>query len=88
MNILSGGSQEPGETLKDADIRECLEEVGVKVKVKELLFVSEYIGKNHEHSQWDSEVHVVTHLFACTPQFNQSTIVKGTAPDPDQIGNE
>ncbi|MFS0881385.1 hypothetical protein CHH83_26140 [Bacillus sp. 7586-K] len=88
MNILSGGSQEPGETLKDADIRECLEEVGVKVKVKELLFVSEYIGKNHEHSQWDSEVHVVTHLFACTPQFNQSTIDKGTAPDPDLIGNE
>lgn len=49
MNILPGGGQEPGETLKDAVICECLEEIGVKVKVKELLFVSEYIGKNHEH---------------------------------------
>lgn len=88
MNILPGGGQEPGETLKEAVIRECREEIGVEVEVNELLFVSEYIGKNHEHAQWDSETHVVVHLFSCTPPSDLSKIGKGIEPDPDQIGIE
>jgi 8-oxo-dGTP diphosphatase len=48
--ILPGGGQQPGETMEDAVKRECLEEVGLKVSVLQLLYVREYIGKNHTFS--------------------------------------
>lgn len=88
MNILPGGGQEPGETLKEAVVRECLEETGLKVQAGELLFVSEYIGKNHEHAEWDSNVHVVVHLFECLYPDDDSSFGKGTEFDPDQLGFE
>jgi hypothetical protein len=62
MYILPGGGQVHGETLKEAVIRECLEETGIQVEAKELLYVQEYIGKNHEHAKWDS--HILSYLSA------------------------
>lgn len=37
MYILPGGGQEHGETLKEAVVRECLEETGLQVETEELL---------------------------------------------------
>lgn len=88
MNILPGGGQEPGETLKEAIVRECIEETGLKIQAGELLFVSEYIGKNHEHAQWDSHIHVVVHLFECLYPDDDSSFGMGKETDPDQIGLE
>lgn len=88
MSILPGGGQEPGETLKEAVVRECLEETGLKVQAGELLFVSEYIGKNHEHAEWDRNVHVVVHLFECLYPDDDGFFGKGTKFDPDQLGLE
>jgi 8-oxo-dGTP diphosphatase len=87
MYTLPGGGQEHGETLKEAVVRECIEETGITVEAKELLFVSEYIGKNHEHAKWDSHVHVVVHLFACTI-LDESGFGKGIDADSEQVALE
>jgi 8-oxo-dGTP diphosphatase len=87
MFNLPGGGQEHGETLPEAAVRECFEETGVKVEAKELLFVTEYIGKNHQHAEWDSHVHVVVHLFECSI-IDESNFGKGNENDPEQVALE
>ncbi|TFE02281.1 NUDIX domain-containing protein [Jeotgalibacillus salarius] len=63
--IFPGGGQEDGETMHEACIRECLEEAGLIVKPGELLYVREYIGKNHEFAAFDSHVHQIESYFRC-----------------------
>lgn len=72
--ILPGGGQRHGETLRDGLVRECLEEIGTEVEVGELLYVREYIGKNHEFRNSHHAFHQVENVFRCT------------LPDPDGIG--
>jgi 8-oxo-dGTP diphosphatase len=86
--LFPGGGQEHGEELKDAVKRECLEEIGQKVIVGELAYVREYIGKNHEFSAWDSEVHQVEFYFKCSFASIAPAIGEGTNPDKDQVGVE
>ena len=66
-HILPGGKQEFGETLELAIQRECREELGVDVTVEQLLFVREYIGKQHQFAMLDHDVHIVDILFAMSP---------------------
>nr|WP_232718533.1 hypothetical protein [Bacillus sp. FJAT-45037] len=40
-------------------MRECVEGVGYKVYIEELLHVREYIGKNHEHASFDKDLHSI-----------------------------
>ncbi|RZT16409.1 NUDIX domain-containing protein [Fictibacillus sp. BK138] len=62
--IMPGGGQDFNETLSDAVARECMEELGVKVEAGKLLWVREFISKNHISDQpMDDQGHIVEHIF-------------------------
>jgi 8-oxo-dGTP diphosphatase len=64
--LLPGGGQEFGETLGEAVLRECQEELGATVQVGRLRAVREYIGGNHEFAETDGDTHQVEFMFECT----------------------
>ncbi len=63
--ILPGGGQCAGETLPQTILRECREELGCLVIVRRLLFVREYIGKNHRFSPDHHSFHQLEAVFRC-----------------------
>lgn len=84
--ILPGGGQEHGETLHEALQRECSEELGTTVEIGDLLFVREYIGKNHELSVKHFDAHQTEFMFACSVTENEFS--NGFNPDKGQVGAE
>ncbi|MCM3627118.1 NUDIX domain-containing protein [Paenibacillus glycanilyticus] len=86
--IFPGGGQEAGENLHDAVKRECLEELGEGVTVGDLMYTREYIGRNHEYAEWDSEMHQVEFYFECALMAEQPTFENVTIPDSNQVGIE
>jgi ADP-ribose pyrophosphatase YjhB (NUDIX family) len=64
--ILPGGGQRHGESLIDALKRECLEEISLNVIPGDMLFVRDYISRNHEFAEEDGDAHQVEFMFHCT----------------------
>jgi 8-oxo-dGTP pyrophosphatase MutT (NUDIX family) len=85
--LLPGGGQNPGETFHDTLHRECMEEIGVQVRIGEFLFVREYIGRHHAFSYRHSNFHQVESVFRCQIDDNSAVHV-GSEQDPRQIGFE
>lgn len=86
--LFPGGGQEHRETLEDTVKRECLEEIGRTVEVKQLVHLREYIGKNHEHADFDSQVHQIELYFICELQLEDHGLLAPTNPDVHQVGME
>lgn len=85
--LLPGGGQESFETIVDALKRECKEEISSDVFVKDILFVRDYIGRNHEFADWDSDIHQIEYMFEC--ELREDAEVKnGNVPDSMQIDVE
>lgn len=61
--MLPGGGQRFGETLEAAAERETLEETGLRVRVRGLVLVREYIGANHEFAAGDKDAHQTEFFF-------------------------
>lgn len=81
---LPGGGQEKFETLKDALRRECLEEIDAKVSVGDLIFVRDYISRNHEFAAFDPNFHQVDFFFECSLEPDQIP-KNGSSPDSTQL---
>ncbi len=64
--ILPGGGQDHNESLIDALRRECMEEASIQIEVGDILFVRDYISKNHEFAETENDAHQVEFMFNCT----------------------
>lgn len=77
---LPGGGQETGEPLHRNLLRECREELGIDVKIGDLIFVREWLDE-------ERHVHQIEFIFECSP-FKKIEDVYSEVPDKTQIGIE
>lgn len=82
--LLPGGTQEFGEPLGDTVRREVLEETGIRVRVESLLWVREFVARNHLVVDGHGE-HVVECIYRCTPEGDDAPRT-GELPDVAQVG--
>ncbi len=82
---LPGGAQDPGETLVDALVRECREEIAAVVEVGELIHVADYFKPRA--TEPPTTRHLVEFLFRCSVPAGYRP-QSGHHPDKSQVGVE
>ena len=80
---LPGGGQDTGETLQQALVRECQEEIGTTVSVGKLLFVADFFKQRD--SSPPSTRHVLELMFQCSVPGDYMP-TSGHHPDKHQTG--
>ena len=81
--LLPGGTQEYEEALAATVRREVLEETGLRVAVGRLLWVREFIVRNHLPEE-SADGHVLECIFACQPE-DGAEVAEATIPDTAQL---
>lgn len=84
---LPGGGQNHNESLEEALVRECLEELGSHVEVKDICYVSEYIRDNHKTSIQPVGFHQVDIFFKCD-LIGQVDLNRASQKDDSQVSFE
>ncbi len=84
--ILPGGGQRHGETLANTLRRETSEEIGVALDPGPLLYVREYIGRNHTFAHEHRHFHQVEMVFRCVLPPGQEPHAGAAGRDNRQVG--
>lgn len=79
---LPGGGHEWGETMHEAIIRECKEELNINVTPLRLVLARDYIAKNHNQSYDLDCFHQAELMFECEA-IDFSNLGNGCEPDSD-----
>lgn len=82
--LLPGGTQEFGESLDATVRREVWEETRLRIEVAALLWVQEFIARNHMAVIGNGD-HAVQFIFRCIAEAD-AEIGDGSLPDAAQLG--
>ncbi len=83
---LPGGTQDKGESLASAVVREFKEETLLDIQVKELCMVREFILETSSIPTWEEGIHQVEAIFLCSLTDENQEHGIGLIPDGGMCG--